>query len=447
MSYTNRSTNMRTFTRLVVAATAIQAATVMAGKGKKERKRANAGSVFSGMMKAAGMGAAVGSMPMAAGFEIHPLYRSTHSELSALLTKPCTVDACPMESKFKYWATTQSKPYVTKRVFEKETGGTTVQILPTPGMEDEYAARYGAFAENVKKAHGYNVKSQGRSVHGITKFMDMPEEEFMKQRGGMIVDAATHEEFKQMPKVKKSASEFLRGAGASGSKDWVQEGMTTAVKDQGQCGSCWAFSTTEQVESMAIKAGITDPDGDNYVLGPQELVSCDHNGDMGCNGGLPLNALKWLEKRGLEQESDYPYMSGFTGQSGTCSMTKSDQVIEVSSFKRVSSGADSESDLVDYLLNEGPVSVGVDANGAWQTYQGGVMTPDLCEGQLDHAVQAVGVDTESFEPYIKVRNSWGPDWGEDGFIRLAQGSNTCGVANMGVTADVKDMSTNILIKK
>jgi C1A family cysteine protease len=275
--------------------------------------------------------------------------------------------------------------------------------------------------------------------------MDMPEEEFMKQRGGLSVDDASHADFKKLPKASmKKTTDFLSDKVTGGSKDWSADGMTTAIKDQGQCGSCWAFSTTEQVESMAIKAGITDDMGENYVLGPQELVSCDHNGDMGCNGGLPLNALKWLETKPLEQESDYPYRSGLTGASGKCRMKQSKGVMEVTSFKQISASGADEDDLQQYLLNEGPASVGVDANNQWQTYIGGVMHAYQCMGRMDHAVQAVGIDLDAATPYIKVRNSWADSWGEEGFIRLKAGTNTCGVANMAVTADVQKVGGNTI---
>lgn len=265
----------------------------------------------------------------------------------------------------------------------------------------------------------------------------------------MVVDDPAREKFAALPKFEKQTSsktsgEFMSSSKASlktdGAKDWSAEGYTTDIKDQGNCGSCWAFSTAEQVESRAIQQGISDPYGENYVLAPQELVSCDNNGDMGCNGGLPTNALEWLENKPLEQEIDYPYTSGFSGRSGKCKLKKSKGVIEVTSFKQVSDGAEAEDKFTDYLLTEGPLSVGVDANSHWQLYTGGVMPARKCMGQLDHAVQAVGIDTEAEKPYIKVRNSWGSDWGEDGYIRLAQGTNTCGIANMAVTADVKDVS-------
>jgi len=218
-------------------------------------------------------------------------------------------------------------------------------------------------------------------------------------------------------------------------KDWCADGYCTAIQDQGQCGSCWAFSTVEQVESEAIKAGIKDASGKPYTLSPQELVSCDHEGDMGCGGGLPIHAMKWLEKKGLEQEKDYPYKSGRMGKDYKCHhLKKSKEEVKVTSFSQIASGADDEDKLKDHVLKRGPVSVGVDANAKWQMYKGGVLQAEDCMGPLDHAVQVVGWDDDAGE--IKVRNSWAAIWGEDGYIRLKAGTNTCGVANMAVVASV-----------
>jgi len=442
------------------AVVAINVAGAMAGRGhKKPQRKSAAATAFGGVVRAAGLAAAFGGVPAVSAESVHPLWHETRSDLGFLLSRPCdAIDApgklsrCPMEDRFRTWAFKYNKPYVELPArmdsSDEDRGASTVQ--PAQGKLDEYDFRLNAFAQNVAKAQAYNEKSQGESVHGITKFMDMPEEEFMAKRGGLVVDDAAYKKFKELPKasVQKKHDEFLGDKKSPNpwgeSKDWAADGMTTAVKDQGQCGSCWAFSTVEQVESMALIQGIRDDDGSKLVLAPQELVSCDHNGDEGCNGGLPSNALEWLEKHPLEREADYPYMSGMTQHTGKCHKHESEGVVDVTSFKQISDGAEAEDDLHDYILNEGPASVGVDANSAWQTYVGGVLHAYQCDGQLDHAVQAVGINKEALTPYIKVRNSWADDWGEHGYIRLKAGTNTCGIANMAVTADVEkvDASTS-----
>lgn len=140
-----------------------------------------------------------------------------------------------------------------------------------------------------------------------------------------------------------------------------------------------------------------------------------------------------MEDTPLEPESVYPYTSGTTQQDGVCKLRTSAGKLEVADVQIM----DDEDALNDYLMTQGPVSVGVDANDAWQQYVGGVMTADQCNGQLDHAVQAVGINTLSAEPYIKVRNSWGAEWGEEGHIRLAYGTDTCGISQMASTVSVK----------
>lgn len=425
---------------LSVSAAIVAFASTGAYAGKhKGKQQSVVGRVLGGLMSGAGLAAALEGST----HDVHPLWHSTQNDLARLTGSPDL-----MEDRFQMWAQEESKPYVT---LMEGTDDSDVQIGAAPGLEKEYEYRLAAFAQNVANAKEYNVQSEGHAVHGITKFMDMEEAEFMKQRGGLNVDDEALAEFKKLPKAHvggaASSSEFLgeQKKYVTGSKDWSAEGYTTPIKDQGQCGSCWAFSTTEQVESMAIKEGITDDDGSDYVLAPQELVSCDHNGDMGCQGGLPLNAMKWLETKPLEQESDYPYFSGITGTSGRCKLKKSKGVMEVTSFKQISSGASTEETLHEYLLTEGPASVGVDANNQWQTYIGGVMHASQCMGRMDHAVQAVGINTDAAVPYIKVRNSWAASWGENGYIRLKAGTNTCGIANMAVTADVKKVGEDITV--
>lgn len=219
-------------------------------------------------------------------------------------------------------------------------------------------------------------------------------------------------------------------------------GLTTDVKDQGQCGSCWAFSTVEQIESMArIEDETTD-----FVAAPQELVSCDHNGDLGCNGGLPVNAYEWLENKALEPESAYPYTSGFTQQTGKCKADYSEGEFKVKSFTTVSETPSQERDMASYVLGSGPLSVGLDAQ-AWQLYTGGVMDRRGCHGvQMDHAVQIVAYDSDTADgPVWTVRNSWNTDWGEDGFIRLTAGEDTCLLTGMATTVEVEKVDPIVYV--
>jgi len=215
--------------------------------------------------------------------------------------------------------------------------------------------------------------------------------------------------------------------------DWTETaGAVSAVKDQAQCGSCWAFSATEGIESGVFQTtGVTSPS-----LSPQQIVSCDKT-DGGCNGGDLPTAFTYVEGAGgLSEEDAYPYTS-LTGRSGRCKKTDINPVVSVSEHKYgvapCEGGACSSQDedgLKAALASFGPLSVCVNAE-TWNGYYGGVLSGE-CSGSynsLDHCVQLVGYDTTASTPYWKVRNSWGTSWGEGGFIRLPMGINSCGIAD------------------
>jgi len=205
------------------------------------------------------------------------------------------------------------------------------------------------------------------------------------------------------------------------SVDWVAAGAVTPVKDQGQCGSCWSFSTTGALEgAYFLKYGTL------ASFSEQQLVDCDTltNGgrDHGCNGGLMDNAFTWIKKNGgLCSEQDYPYVSGTTKTAGTCKTTCS-----VNSNSKVQSFVDVKSNSDDAMLTalaQQPVSVAIEADQtAFQLYKSGVFT-GTCGTSLDHGVLVVGYGTDSTLDYYTVKNSWGTSWGEKGFIRLGRGAS------------------------
>jgi C1A family cysteine protease len=189
-----------------------------------------------------------------------------------------------------------------------------------------------------------------------------------------------------------------------------------------------AFSATEQIESDAMRTL-----GSSYLLSPEQITQCDSTSD-GCQGGLTENAYKYVQKQGgIEQESDYPYTSG-TGTTGTCHVDTSKEVIAVKGYTTVT-GSDTETAMATYVQSTGPLSVCVAAM-TWQFYTGGVVKH--CGKQVDHCVQAVGVDVD--DGYWKVRNSWGSDWGESGYIRLAYGKDMCKITNDATYVTVEKVS-------
>jgi len=207
---------------------------------------------------------------------------------------------------------------------------------------------------------------------------------------------------------------------APDSVDWTNvdgKSYVSPVKNQGQCGSCWAFSTTGSIESRtAIKAGTTD--GDITTLSEQQLVDCSGSyGNEGCNGGLMDNAFKYVEANGgLCSEAEYAY----TARDGTCKASSCGTKYDaITSYSDVT--ADSAPSL-EAAVADGPVSIAIEADqSAFQFYSSGVLT-GLCGDRLDHGVLVVGygTDTASGDQYWKVKNSWGETWGEDGYILICK---------------------------
>ena len=209
------------------------------------------------------------------------------------------------------------------------------------------------------------------------------------------------------------------------SLNWVDAGAVTPVKDQGQCGSCWAFSSTGSLEGAHFVAS-----GELLSFSEQQLVDCStiRYGNLGCNGGLQTGAYNYYKSHAAELESVYPYTSGNGDDSTSClAESLSATAVEVSSYVNVTP---SNSAQMKAALNNQPLAVAIEADKfVFQTYQSGVLTSSKCGTNLDHAVLAVGYGTEDGQDYWLVKNSWDTTWGDQGYIKLGMDSSdgTCGV--------------------
>ena len=284
--------------------------------------------------------------------------------------------------------------------------------------EDEF--RFTNFKKNLElidtrnakeKAKGFN--DDDRATHGINKFADKSEDELKALRGFVPgdEDSAKYRKAKKGPKLDS----YTDDGDDYATVDW-RDVLTTSVKDQGYCGSCWAFSATSQIESDSIRAGyLTVADADK--LSEQQMVSCDTY-DSGCDGGNPYYAYYYVYKTGgLELNVTYPYTS-YWDDDGTCLSDSSEYKVTVTDYYYLSS----EKAMEAHVSSTGPLSVCLDASD-WASYTGGVV--HTCGTDVDHCVQAVGLN--SGRNYWIIRNSWGTNWGEKGYIYLEAGENLCDI--------------------
>ncbi|WCJ32698.1 Cysteine proteinases superfamily protein [Euphorbia peplus] len=278
---------------------------------------------------------------------------------------------------------------------------------------NEKEMRFNIFKQNNQFIESFN-KAEGKSYKlGINQFADLTNEEFTSRN-----------RFKgHMCSEKVGPFRYGNISAFPTSMDWRKKGAVTPIKDQGQCGSCWAFSTVAAVE------GITQlTTGKLISLSEQELVDCDTKGvDQGCEGGLMDDGFKFIiGNKGITTETNYPYEAA----DGTCNTKEeANHAANIASYEDVP--ANNEASLMKAVANQ-PISVAIDASGSeFQFYSSGVFTGS-CGTELDHGVTAVGYGSSNGMNYWLVKNSWGNQWGEEGYIRMQKDIDAkeglCGIA-------------------
>lgn len=276
------------------------------------------------------------------------------------------------------------------------------------GTKEEFEFRQTQFKQAMSTIAQENSKNDVTFTVGVNKFADWTPAEYRRLLG-----------YKQSKMLRDEQPTVLPTDNAPTSVDWRQSGAVNAVKDQGQCGSCWAFSAIGAIEGHhQIKTGTL------LSLSEQQLVDCSTKyGNEGCNGGEMYEAFEYAETNALELESEYPY----EGVDGRCRATSNGGKVKTTTYHRVQ--ADSVAQL-KAAIAQGPVSVAIEADtSSFQFYTGGVYNSKACGTELDHGVVAVGYGSENGKDYYIVRNSWGASWGEKGYIRIAavDGEGICGI--------------------
>lgn len=284
--------------------------------------------------------------------------------------------------------------------------------------QEEADRRLQIFHENLKTAEKLQSLDQGSAEYGVTKFSDLTEEEFRTlYLNPMLSQWSLH---RQMKPARAA------GGPAPDSWDWREHGAVSPVKNQGMCGSCWAFSVTGNIEGQWFLKN-----GSLLSLSEQELVDCDGL-DQACRGGLPSNAYEAIEKLGgLESESDYTY----TGRKQSCGFTTGKVAAYINSSVELPKD---EREIAAWLAENGPISVALNAF-AMQFYRKGVSHPlkIFCNPwMIDHAVLMVGYGERKGVPFWAIKNSWGEDYGDQGYYYLYRGSNACGINSMCSSAVV-----------
>lgn len=285
---------------------------------------------------------------------------------------------------------------------------------------EEYDTRFENFKKSLERHKKLLLSENNGAVYGVTKFSDLTEAEFAEQ-------FLSHRRLVNITRVSSNYRSPQQFSDIPEKYDLRNKRAVTAIKNQGQCGGCWAFSIVETLETQYdLKYHKL------YTLSVQEVLDCDKD-NYGCNGGNICAAARWLNKTSVKLTTDKVYP--FTDSWGSCkTIKKSDQKVGITNYS-CDSYREKETLMVDAIVNHGPLTVAVDAT-SWQDYVSGIIQHHCSDQGDNHAVQIIGYDISGDVPYFIVRNSWGKDWGMDGYLYIKIGQNLCGIANEVVTLTV-----------
>jgi C1A family cysteine protease len=291
----------------------------------------------------------------------------------------------------------------------------------------ELETRFYIFRKNFIGILAHNTELTQNFTMNVNQFTDLTPEEFRSQyiNGG------------KKPSIGSFGCKpfLLDSELIPSSVDWRTKGVVNPVRDQGQCGSCWAFATTSNAESVwAISKGqLLD-------LSEEFLVDCASGVgyyNMGCNGGQPDSAFKFMINNGQCTEASYSYNAGVTKTTGTCQKCTSADV----SFSSCFDVTPKDQVALAAAVAKQPVVVAIEADTRYfQSYSSGILDSTACGTNLDHAVTLIGYDSQNGLDYWIVRNSWSSSWGEDGYLRIKKTSSTNDIGVCGVAAEPSFLS-------
>jgi len=296
--------------------------------------------------------------------------------------------------------------------------------------------------KNYQKIVEHNARFEAGEVSWFEKVnmhLDLTEEEWAQKRGvvfsknsSLLVENIDSNIQKKLDNIRDVPDKF----------NWVEQGKVSAVKNQGGCGSCAAFSAIAAVESCFK---IVNDDNKEVDLSEQHVLDCAFGYDYtyegeewisyGCHGGWPFTYIDWLNENQTVNEESYPYVSGGDGKNRDCREVEENET-EMPSVTGMWNRIITKEEDMKPLVTINPVSTSLQVTDNWYRYGGGVFEDieccnteedSQCRSYVNHAILVVGFGQENGKDYWLIKNSWGPSWGEDGYIKLNRGTGHCGV--------------------